>query len=143
MGSLGVHSESGSLTYLHPRTLLVCLGDSLSLYSWSSIPTEQLNEKLGRKLITGRNLMLAQIFLKKGCIVPAHSHVSEQMTYILKGSMKLHLPDKEVTLNEGDVLNIPSGVEHSAVALEDTLDLDAFSPIREDWLKGTDYYLRR
>ncbi len=116
---------------------------SMSLYSWSKIPTEKLTEKLGRKFISGKKIMLAQIFLKKGCVIAAHSHESEQMTYILSGSLTFRLQDKEVTLNEGDVLNIPSGVEHSAVALEDTLDLDAFSPIREDWLKGTDDYLRK
>lgn len=116
---------------------------TMSLYSWSKISTEKLTEKLGRKLISGKKIMLAQVFLKKGCVVAAHSHESEQMTYILSGSMKLRLPDKEVTLNEDDVLHIPSGVEHSAVALEDTLDLDVFSPIRKDWLKGTDDYLRK
>jgi quercetin dioxygenase-like cupin family protein len=115
----------------------------MSFYRWSKIPTEKLTEKLSRKIISGKKVMLAQVFLKKGCVVAAHSHEGEQMTYILSGSMTLHLPDKEVTLNEGDVLNIPSGVEHSAVALEDTLDLDVFSPIREDWLKGTDDYLRK
>ena len=115
----------------------------MSLYSWNKIPMEKLTDKLSRKLITGKKVMLAQVFLKKGCTVAAHSHESEQMTYILSGSMTLRLPDKAVTLNEGDVLHIPSGVEHSAVALDDTLDLDVFSPIREDWLKGTDYYLRK
>ena len=115
----------------------------MSSYSWSKIPTEKLTEKLGRKFISGKKIMLAQLFLKKGCVVAAHSHESEQMTYILSGSMTFRLQDKEVTLNAGDVLNIPSGVEHSAVALEDTLDLDAFSPIREDWIKGTDDYLRK
>ena len=115
----------------------------MSLYSWSRIPTEKITDKLSRKLISGKKVMLAQVFLKKGCIVAAHSHHNEQITYILSGSMKLRLPDKEVTLNEGDVLHIPSRVEHSAVALEDTLDLDVFSPIREDWLKGTDDYLRK
>ena len=115
----------------------------MSSYSWSTVPTEKLNEKLSRKLITGKKVMLAQVFLKKGCMVPAHSHDSEQMTYILSGSMTLRLPDMEVTLKEGDVLHIPSGVEHSAFAHEDTLDLDIFSPIREDWLTGTDVYLRK
>ena len=115
----------------------------MSSYSWSTIPTEKLNEKLSRKLITGKKVRLAQVFLKKGCMVPAHSHDSEQMTYILSGSMTLRLPDMEVTLKEGNVLHIPSGVEHSAVAHEDTLDLDIFSPIREDWLTGTDVYLRK
>ena len=116
---------------------------SMSHYSWSKIPEEKVNDKLSRKLITGKKVMLAQVFLKKGCIVPSHSHESEQMTYILKGSLRLRLPDKEVTLNEGEVLHIPSSVEHSALALEETLDLDIFSPIREDWLSGKDDYLRK
>jgi len=115
----------------------------MSHYNWSKIPEEKVTDKLSRKLITGKKVMLAQIFLKKGCIVPPHSHESEQMTYILKGSLRLRLPDKEVTLNEGEVLHIPSSVEHSAVALEETLDLDVFSPIREDWLSGKDDYLRK
>jgi len=115
----------------------------MSFYSWSKIPVEKLTDKLSRKIVSGKKVMLAQVFLKKGCVIAAHSHESEQMTYILSGAMTLRLPDKEMTLNEGDVLNIPSGVEHSAVALEDTLDLDVFSPIREDWLKGTDDYLRK
>jgi len=115
----------------------------MSFYSWSKVPTEKLTDNLSRKLISGEKVMLAQVFLKKGCVVVSHSHESEQMTYILSGSMKLRLPDREVTLNEGEVLHIPSMVEHSAVALEDTLDLDVFSPIREDWLTGKDDYLRR
>ena len=104
---------------------------------------EKVTDKLSRKLISGKKVMLAQVFLKKGCVVVSHSHESEQMTYILSGSLKLRLPDREVTLNEGDVLHIPSTVEHSAVALEDTVDLDVFSPIREDWLSGKDDYLRK
>jgi unsaturated pyranuronate lyase len=115
----------------------------MSHYNWSKILEEKVTDKLSRKLITGKKVMLAQVFLKKGCIVPSHSHESEQMTYILKGSLRLRLPDKEVTLNEGEVLHIPSSVEHSAVALEETLDLDVFSPIREDWLSGKDDYLRK
>jgi quercetin dioxygenase-like cupin family protein len=115
----------------------------MSLYSWNNIPKEKMTEKLERRYITGNKMMIAQIFLKKGCVVTAHSHESEQITYILSGSLTFKLPDKEVTLREGDVLDIPSGVEHSAVALEDTLDVDVFSPIREDWIKGTDNYLRK
>ncbi len=115
----------------------------MSFYSWSKIPEEKVTDKLSRKLISGKKLMLAQVFLKKGCIVAPHSHESEQMTYILSGCLKLRLLDKEVTVNKGEVLHIPSAVEHSAVALEDTLDLDVFSPIREDWLTGKDDYLRK
>ena len=115
----------------------------MSFYSWSKVPTEKVTDKLSRKLISGKKVMLAQVFLKKGCVVASHSHESEQMTYILSGSLKLRLPDREVTLNDGDVLHIPSTIEHSAVALEDTVDLDVFSPIREDWLSGKDDYLRK
>jgi quercetin dioxygenase-like cupin family protein len=115
----------------------------MSFYSWSNVPTEKVTDSLSRKLVCGKKVMLAQVFLKKGCVVPRHSHESEQMTYILSGSLRLRLPDREVTLNEGDVLHIPSNVEHSAVALEETLDLDVFSPIREDWLTGEDDYLRK
>ena len=115
----------------------------MSFYSWSKVPTEKLTDKLSRKVISGSKVMLGQIFLKKGCVIASHKHESEQITYILSGCLKMILPDKEVILHEGEVLHIPSGVEHSAVALEETLDLDAFSPIREDWLKGTDDYLRK
>jgi quercetin dioxygenase-like cupin family protein len=115
----------------------------MSLYKWEDIPEEQVTDKLSRKLISGKNVMLAQVFLKKGCRVAPHKHESEQMTYILKGLMELTLPDRKVKLAEGEVLLIPPNLEHSAVALEDTLDLDVFSPIRKDWLTGQDHYLRR
>jgi quercetin dioxygenase-like cupin family protein len=115
----------------------------MSLYKWEDIPEEQVTDKLSRKLISGKNVMLAQVFLKKGCRVAPHKHESEQMTYILKGLMELTLPDRKVKLAEGQVLLIPPNLEHSAVALEDTLDLDVFSPIRKDWLTGQDHYLRR
>jgi quercetin dioxygenase-like cupin family protein len=115
----------------------------MSLYKWEDIPEEQVTDKLSRKLISGKNVMLAQVFLKKGCSVAPHKHESEQMTYILKGLMELTLPDRKVTLAEGEVLLISPNLEHSAVALEDTLDLDVFSPIRKDWLTGQDHYLRR
>lgn len=87
--------------------------------------------------------MLAQVFLKKGCVVASHKHESEQLTYILKGLMELTLPDGKVRLAEGQVLLIPPNLEHSAIALEDTVDLDIFSPIRIDWLTGQDHYLRK
>lgn len=115
----------------------------MNLYDWNSIHEEQVTDKLSRKLISGRNVMLAQVFLKKGCVVASHKHESEQLTYILKGLMELTLPDGKVRLAEGQVLLIPPNLEHSAIALEDTVDLDIFSPIRIDWLTGQDHYLRK
>jgi len=114
----------------------------VSTYRWDDIPEEQLNELLTRKIITGDRTMIAHIFLKKGCVVPAHSHDNEQMTYILKGALKFTVNGREILLSEGQVMHIPSNVVHAAVAVEDTLDMDIFCPPRQDWLDKTDAYLR-
>lgn len=113
-----------------------------TFYRWNDLDEEPLNELLSRKLITGDRVMLAHVLLKKGCVVPAHSHENEQVTYILKGALRFQIQGKEIILREGEVLHIPSHVVHEAEALEDTLDLDVFSPPREDWLNKTDAYLR-
>jgi unsaturated pyranuronate lyase len=112
-------------------------------FSWETVKKEELNPKLLRKVISGEKAMLAQIFLAKGCIVPTHHHVSEQISYIVKGALKFNLEGKEIVVRSGEVLLIPSNVPHSAEALEDTTDFDIFSPIRKDWLDGTDDYLRK
>jgi len=114
----------------------------MSLYCWDEIPEERLQENISRKIISGERVMAAHVFLRKGAVVPVHSHESEQLTYILEGLLELTLPGGVFRVGEGQVLVIPSNVEHSAVALEDTLDMDVFSPIREDWLTGEDHYLR-
>ena len=101
---------------------------------------------LDRRLITGDRMMLAHVYLKKGCIVPKHSHENEQITYILEGALKFWIGEdqkQELVVAAGEVLHIPSNVPHMAEALEDTLDVDIFSPPRQDWLEKTDSYLRR
>ena len=115
-------------------------------YRWDQLPIEELNEKLSRRLITGDQMMLAHVYLKKGCIVPKHSHYNEQLTYVLDGALKFFIgdePREEVVVHAGEVLHLPGNVPHEAHALEDTLDVDIFSPPREDWLKKTDAYLRK
>ena len=112
-------------------------------YTWDEMEKEVLSDQLARKYVTGEKAMLAQIFLKKGALVPTHQHESEQITYILEGALLFRLEGKEVMVAKGQVLRIPSNVPHMAVALEDTLDLDIFSPIRHDWLSKDDAYLRR
>jgi quercetin dioxygenase-like cupin family protein len=87
--------------------------------------------------------MVAQVYIKKDGVVPLHQHESEQITYILEGALKFELQGREVTVHKGEVLMIPSNVPHRAVALEDTLDLDVFAPIRHDWVEKDDEYLRR
>jgi len=115
---------------------------NVTKFRWDDIPEEPLNPLLSRKLITGDRIMMSHVILKKGSVVPAHKHENEQITYILRGTLKFEVNGKDIVLREGDVLHIPPNVVHSAVALEDTLDLDVFSPPRQDWLDGTDHYLR-
>src|SRR5687768_15259419 len=110
---------------------------------WDDIPLEHVSETLSRKIITGEREMVTQIFMKQGCFVPTHSHESEQVTYVLKGALKFCLAGREIVVRAGEVLCIPSWLEHSAEALEETLEMDIFSPIRQDWLDKTDAYLRR
>ena len=115
-------------------------------YRWDELPLEQISPLLGRRLITGDRMMLAHVYLKQGCVVPKHSHENEQLTYILEGALRFWIGEdgsEEVTVRAGEVLHIPSNVPHRAEALEDTLDVDIFSPPRQDWLDKTDAYLRR
>jgi quercetin dioxygenase-like cupin family protein len=114
-------------------------------YRWDDIPREALNPLLQRRLITTERLMLAHVYLEKGCIVPRHSHENEQLTYVLEGAMRFWFGDDEseiVDIEGGEVLHIPSFLPHKAEALETTLDVDIFCPPRRDWLDGTDLYLR-
>ena len=111
--------------------------------SWESVPLEVMSDMISRKIVTGDKAMVAQVFLKKDAVVPEHHHESEQITYILEGALKFEIEGKEVIVRKGEVLSIPSNVPHRAVALEDTVDLDIFSPIRTDWLSRNDAYLRR
>lgn len=111
--------------------------------SWDSVPLESMSDVISRRVFTGGKAMVAQVFLKKGAVVPEHHHESEQITYILEGALKFELEGREVTVHKGEVLHIPSNVPHRAVALEDTVDLDVFSPPRYDWLSKDDGYLRR
>lgn len=115
-------------------------------YAWKEIEEEPLSGVLSRKLITGDRMMLAHVYLKKGCIVPRHSHENEQITYILEGGLRFWIgadESKVIDVMAGEVLHIPSQVQHKAEALADTLDVDIFSPPRQDWLDKTDDYLRQ
>ena len=120
--------------------------DSTCTHSrWEDVPLEPVTDLLSRKLITGDGIMLAHVFLKRGCVVPKHQHHNEQFTYILEGALRFWIGEdesQELVVRAGEVLHIPSFVWHKAEAIEDTLDVDVFSPPREDWLAKTDSYLR-
>ena len=115
-------------------------------YRWDDLPREALKPDLGRRLITGERLMIAHVYLDEGCIVPQHSHDNEQLTYVLEGCLRFWLGDDRsevVDVRAGEVLHLPSNLPHEARALETTLDVDVFCPPRQDWLDGSDAYLRR
>ena len=115
---------------------------------WDEIPRETVTEDIARRLFTGDRMMLAQVYLDRGAVVPWHSHENEQLTWILSGALRFMLGEEgsedvlEVVVSAGEVLFIPSNVPHRAEALEDTVDVDIFSPPRQDWLQGTDTYFQ-
>jgi quercetin dioxygenase-like cupin family protein len=111
---------------------------TVRVHRWDEIALEKITEMISQKIVAGEREMLAQIYLKRGALVPMHSHESEQMTYILQGALKVVAGGEEITVREGEVLHIPSGLPHQAEALEDTFELDVFSPVRQDWLRSED-----
>ncbi|HZO61427.1 MAG TPA: cupin domain-containing protein [Gaiellaceae bacterium] len=109
------------------------------------MPKEELKPDLHRRLIPAERMTLGHVYLDQGCVVPKHSHENEQLTYILEGTLRFWLGDDEaevVDVHAGEVLHIPAHVPHRAEAIEDTLDVDIFSPPRADWFDGSDAYLR-
>jgi quercetin dioxygenase-like cupin family protein len=115
---------------------------ALQYIPWHTIPLESLNPLLQRQFVVGQELMLARVLMKKGCVVPEHSHHNEQLTYIVEGALKFSIDGRQIVVRAGEVLCIPSNMPHSAEALEDTVDLDVFNPPRADWINRSDQYLR-
>ncbi len=113
------------------------------LYKWDDMVLEKVTDSISRKYVAGDREMVAQIYLARGAIVPTHSHESEQLTYVITGALTFTLDGRDITVHAGELLRIPSWMPHSAEAIEDTFELDLFSPIRQDWIDGTDDYFRK
>jgi quercetin dioxygenase-like cupin family protein len=125
-----------------------------AFHRWDDIPAETMSPAITRQFLTGTHTMLARIVLKQRAHVPLHHHPNEQIACVLAGCLKFVLHEstadsehtthlrREVTLNPGEILCIPPNVPHEAFALEDTIDLDIFTPPRQDWIDGDDAYLR-
>jgi len=125
------------------RLLSDAVGGAMQIHTWKEMPWEQVTHDISRRIITGVNEMVSQVYLKKDALVPEHSHISEQISYIVEGTLKFWVGGEELILRAGQLLVIPPNVPHKALALEDTLDIDIFSPIRQDWLEHTDTYFQR
>ncbi len=115
----------------------------LKKFEWKNVQQEKLSNEISRQMIYGDKAMVARLEIKKDAVVPEHSHENEQITWIIKGSLKFKINNQEIYVGEGEVLRIPSNVKHEAVAMEDTIDVDIFSPIRTDWINDDDAYLRK
>jgi quercetin dioxygenase-like cupin family protein len=137
------HFSGLSVQFQPERTTTKIQGEPMQLLRWDTVKKEDLNDKISRKMIYGEKAMIAEITIAKGGVVPLHHHESEQIACCLEGALTFELEGKEITLRAGDVLVIPSNIPHRAVAVENFRGFDIFSPIRYDWLAGTDDYLRK
>ena len=115
----------------------------ISKYSWDKVKKEKLSETFYRQMVYGEKVMVAQLDIRKGSVVPEHQHENEQITWIMKGKLHFKIDGKEMDVGQGEIVIIPPNIKHEAIALEDTLDVDVFSPVRSDWINGTDSYLRK
>jgi quercetin dioxygenase-like cupin family protein len=134
--------KSKSTTALSGTVTRTTAKAGLQHIPWHTVGLEDLNPLLQRQFVVGQEVMLARVLLKRGCIVPEHSHHNEQITYILEGALKFWIGGREIVVHAGEVLTIPPNMPHKAEALEDTVDLDIFNPPRADWINKTDQYLR-
>ena len=114
--------------------------------SWSKVDVEEVNSSLKRQIIYGKNIMVAKMKIKDGFIVPLHHHENEQISQVISGSIRFWFgEDREQTLdlNAGEVVIIPGNLPHEALMLEDVEVVDTFSPPRQDWIEGSDDYLKK
>ena len=112
-------------------------------HRWDDIPAEQINPTISRQYITADRVTVARFELKRGAVVPQHSHENEQVSYIISGALKFVFEGRDIVVRGGEVLQIAPHVPHAAEATEDTVAIDVFSPVRQDWVDKTDNYFRR
>ena len=111
-------------------------------YNWNDVPGEQLNARTHRQMIHGETITIARLRLGKGAVVPMHHHINEQITMLESGKLRFEIAGEETILTTGEALTIPPSAPHTVEALEDSVAVDVFSPVREDWIRGDDAYLR-
>jgi quercetin dioxygenase-like cupin family protein len=112
-------------------------------HRWSDIAPEEITPEISRRFITGDRVTVARFELKRGGVVPMHSHLSEQVTFVISGALKFTMEGRQLVVKSGEVLQIPGNVPHEVEVVEDTLVVDVFSPVRQDWVDGTDAYFGR
>lgn len=114
----------------------------MKVHRWADIPSEELNERVSRQVVHTDTMTVARLTLRDGAVVPRHSHPNEQVSTVESGELRFVFDDGELELHQGESLQIPGNVPHAVYATKDTVALDLFSPVREDWRRGDDAYLR-
>ncbi len=115
----------------------------MQLYQWDRIEKEEMSPTFARQVIHGESLTVARVYLKKGCVVPEHKHHNEQLSMMEQGRLRFLVDGREQVVSAGEMLRIPPHALHSAEALDDCIAIDVFSPVRDDWVRGDDAYLRK
>ena len=111
------------------------------LYSLDAQPIEELSPLLSRQYIHGSQSTFVKWTAKEEAVVPIHHHPNEQITWIVSGRAEVFSNGEQYIAEAGDILFFPPNVPHEFVFLEDTIDIDFFSPARQDWIDGTENYL--
>ena len=110
---------------------------------WSDIPGEQMNDAIARQYITGDRVTIARLEMTRGGLVGEHAHENEQISYVISGALKFRMEGREIVVRAGELLQIPGHVPHAVEVMEDSVTIDIFSPIRQDWIDKTDTYFKR
>ena len=108
----------------------------MQTYRWDTVPVEQVTNTIRRRMIVGAREMLVRWEFSKGALAARHSHPHEQIVVMVQGRLRLIVGDTETIMGRDDIVVIPPDTPHEAQALEDTIVMDIFSPLREDFLTG-------
>jgi quercetin dioxygenase-like cupin family protein len=115
----------------------------MSHHRWVDVPSEQINESIARRYITADSVTVARFELKHGGVVPSHAHPNEQISIVISGALLFRIDGRDTVVKAGEMMQIPGNVAHEVRVLEDTLVVDVFSPVRQDWIDKTDTYFQR
>jgi quercetin dioxygenase-like cupin family protein len=109
---------------------------------WHDEPVEQLSPTIGRQVLHTDRVTLARVLLAEGALVPEHRHEHEQIATLLEGRLRFVVDGEEREIGPGESVVLPANVPHLVEALEESVVLDLFAPVRDDWVRGDDAYLR-
>ena len=110
------------------------------LYDLDAQPIEQVGPLLQRQYLHGTHSTFVKWIAKKGAVVPLHHHCHGQITWITQGQAEVYSQGKKYILNAGSIMMLPPNVPHEFFFTQDTIDIDIFTPQRQDWIDGTASY---